>query len=63
MGCQCRERAEALRRAAQAVTHGEGDKVVAELSLVGRTLREDVRSGDLARAAIARLAVLRGARR
>jgi hypothetical protein len=59
MGCRCRERAEALRVAARAAARGEIRDAVRELSLVSRTLREDVRNGELARAALARLAIMR----
>jgi hypothetical protein len=59
MGCRCQERAEAFRRAIAAGGRFDGRDVARELSLVGRTLREDVRSGALARAALTRLAVLR----
>jgi hypothetical protein len=40
-----------------------GRDVARELGLVGRTLREDIRSGALARAAVARMATLRKPRR
>lgn len=62
MGCRCQERGEALRRAAASAARGEIRDVVRELSFVGRTLNEDRRSGELARAAVARLAVLRKGR-
>ena len=58
MGCRCRERRQALQRAVEAGQKGDVRDVGRELSLVGRTFREDVRSGALARAAVARLATL-----
>jgi hypothetical protein len=42
MGCRCKERAEALRKAAAAGLKFNGRDVAHELGLVGRTLREDV---------------------
>ncbi len=59
MGCKCAERKAALLRAVEAGKGGELRDVGRELSLVGPTLRDDVRSGALARAAVARLATFR----
>jgi len=59
MGCKCAERRAALRRAVEAGKSGDVRDIGRELSLVGRTFREDVRSGALARAAVARLATFR----
>lgn len=64
MGCRCNERAQALRSAVKAGARGDVAAVARDLSFIGKTLREDVRSGDLARVALQRLSVLRaGARR
>jgi hypothetical protein len=59
MGCKCAERRAALRRAVEAGKTGDVRDIGRELSLVGRTLSQDVRSGALARAAVARLATFR----
>jgi len=64
MGCRCNERAEALRNAVKAGARGDVVAAARDLSFIGKTLREDVRSGDLVRLARHRLSVLRaGARR
>jgi hypothetical protein len=63
MGCRCGERTEALRRAVIAGARGDIRAVTREAEFVGRTLREDLRSGALARAAQQRLSVLRLGRR
>ena len=60
MGCRCRERTDALRRATAALVRGDVRAVVRQASYVGRTLAEDARSGALAREAQTRLARLRG---
>jgi hypothetical protein len=59
MGCRCKERAEALRRAVAATARGDRNALGRELGFVGRTIVEDTRSGALARVAMQRLAVLR----
>ena len=64
MGCRCRERTDALRRATAALKRGEVREAVADVGYVGRTMVEDARSGDLRRAAQQRLGELkRGLRR
>ena len=63
MGCRCAERADALRRAASAVGRGDVRAVGRDLAFVGRTLTQDARSGDLARAASQSLAKLKARRR
>jgi hypothetical protein len=59
MGCRCKERAVQLRSAVAAGARGELRAVAREIAAVGKTLREDLRSGALARAAQSRLALLR----
>lgn len=59
MGCRCAERADALRRAASAMVHGQVQSAVQEIKFAGRTLVEDTRSGALRRAATAQLTKLR----
>jgi hypothetical protein len=59
MGCRCNERAEALRRVVHAGARVEVRAVAREAAFVGRTLREDLRSGALARSAMQRLSLLR----
>ena len=59
MGCRCRERTDALRRATAALVRGDVREVVQETQFVGRTLTEDARSGDLRREAARRLGELK----
>jgi alkyl hydroperoxide reductase subunit AhpC len=62
MGCRCQERADAMRRAVVAGNRGEVRAIVRETAYVGRTLREDLRSGALLRAAQNRVSLFRGRR-
>lgn len=61
MGCRCKERAEAIKRAVGAAASFDGRNVARQLEFVGRTLQQDIRSGALARAAMTRLPTLRRA--
>ncbi len=63
MGCRCQERAASLRRAISDIARGDLRALGREASFVGRTFREDARSGALARAALQRMTLLRGVRR
>ncbi len=63
MGCGCKERAAALKRATSAAIGLDGRTVTRELEFVGRTLRQDIRSGALTRAALARTPLLHRLRR
>ncbi len=62
MGCRCQERAAALRRTVYDIGRGDFREVAREVGFVGRTFREDARSGALARAALQRMTLLRGRR-
>jgi len=60
MGCRCGERTDALRRATAAVMRGDAKSAARELIFTGTTFVQDARSGDLRRAAQARLRQMRG---
>lgn len=59
MGCRCRERTDALRRAIAALVRGDLKQAGAQARFVGGTLAEDTRSGAFKREAQMRLAQLR----
>lgn len=59
MGCRCAERGQAIRRGAAALVRGNVRGAATAAGYVARTLAQDTRSGDLARAAQARLAQMR----
>ncbi len=63
MACRCSERAQGIRRAVNAVKRGEVSDAAREIVAVGESLAQDVRSGDLRKAGLQRLAQMRGARR
>lgn len=60
MGCRCRERTDALRRATAAVVRGDAKAAARELVFTGGTLLQDARTGDLRREAAQRLRQMRG---
>lgn len=49
MACRCEERAQALRRIVSAGVHGDLRTVSRDAGDVARSLREDLRSGELRR--------------
>ncbi len=59
MGCRCNERADALRRVVSETARGDIRSAGRDLAFVGKTLRDDLRSGAIARLATQRLALLR----
>lgn len=59
MGCRCNQRGQAISKGASALARGNLAGAGKAAAYVGRTLAQDVRSGDLQRAARQRLADLR----
>ena len=59
MGCRCNERRDAMREGAAAAVRGNVAGAKQAATFVSRTLIEDVRRGELQRAAMQRLADLR----
>jgi len=62
MGCRCAERAADLSRAADSVKRGDVKAAARDMAHAGRTLVEDVRSGEVTRAVQSRLAAMRRGR-
>lgn len=63
MACRCAERGQQLRRAVSSLTRGDVKTAARDVAAAGKSLAQDVRSGDLRKAGMQRLAQMRGARR
>lgn len=57
--CNCKQRGQALRRAASSIVRGNVKSAAQSIGYVGRSLSQDVQSGALKSAAAARLNQLR----
>ncbi|MBI1202559.1 MAG: hypothetical protein GC182_08615 [Rhodopseudomonas sp.] len=63
MACRCSERADDLREMTSRLAKGDIAGTVKAATHAARTLAEDARSGDLRRAALARVAAIRAVRK